>query len=170
MKTLRTKRLIIRDFKMKDANEYFKVVSDEETMRHIDWGPLNTINDAADYIASVIDSYKRGHLEWVVETKQNRIIGSIVVYDSNESDKQIAYIFLKEIWGQKYAKEAVKAVSDYLLSSGIAQVLHAKHARTNPASGGVLKGCGFVFEKIVNNAFRTKGGERIDCLQYIRTK
>lgn len=170
MKTLKTKRLIIRAFKKKDAKGYFAVVSDEETMRHIDWGPLETIKEANDYIANVIDSYKRGHLEWVVETKQKRIIGSIVVYDSNERDKQIAYIFLKEIWGQKYAKEAVSAVSDYLLSSGIAQVLHAKHAKTNPASGGVLKGSGFVFEKVVKNAFHAKWGEWIDCLQYIREK
>ena len=54
---------------------------------------------------------------------------------------------MHKCWNQGYTTEIVKAILEFATNElGITEFV-AWHAKENPASGAVLKKCGFIYEK-----------------------
>ncbi len=66
---------------------------------------------------------------------------------------ELGYNIMYDYWNQEYTTEAAKAMLEFAVKELHQREFIAFHAVDNPASGAVMKKCGFVYE---NNEIHTK--------------
>lgn len=76
-----------------------------------------------------------------------------VNYNDKEGVFVLGYNIMHKYWNQGYTTEAVKAILNFAVNELKQREFVASHAVDNPASGAVMKKCGFVYE---NNEIHTK--------------
>ncbi|MDF1540809.1 MAG: GNAT family N-acetyltransferase [Candidatus Thorarchaeota archaeon] len=114
---LETKRLILREIGLQDAEGVFQNFSDEEITDIIGMGSLSTLKDAEEIIGEFQAYFEKGTgLAWAVVLKENdRFIG-ICTYeelDKHNSRGEIGYDLLRDYWGKGLMSEALRAVISY---------------------------------------------------------
>ena len=158
---IETQRLILRRFKIEDAEDmYNNWTSDPEVTRFLTW-PLHsdvevTINLLKEWIPCYSDG---GYFNWVMEYKETgKIIGniSVVRLDENTEVAEIGYCMSRAYWGQGLMPEAVKEVIRYLFEDVALDVILCGHFLWNHQSGRVQEKCGF--RHYANGQFETKLG------------
>jgi RimJ/RimL family protein N-acetyltransferase len=77
----------------------------------------------------------------------------------------LGYYFFPPYWGQGYATEAVRAVTQHLLSQGVHRLV-ATVTAGNIASERILQKAGFIFTRVLvgNDVIR---GEPMDDREYV---
>ena len=170
MRAIRTKRLLLRDFKEGDWEAVYSYASDAEVVRYMDWGP-NTIEETQNFIRRAIarqqEQPRRGYDLAVVLKSQNMIIGGCGIYVSNMDNREgwIGYVLNHNFWGQGYATEIAKV----LLKFGFDELnLHRIFATCEPAniaSAHVLEKIGMQREGYLRENKWAKGKWR-DSLVY----
>ncbi|MDO4500628.1 MAG: GNAT family N-acetyltransferase [Erysipelotrichaceae bacterium] len=117
---IETERLILREYRLEDFNDLYAIVSDEETMRHYPkpFDKEKTLN----WIKWNLDNYKKyGYGLWAIVLKEtDEFIGDcgITIQNiDNELLPEIGYHINKKYWKKGYAKEAAKAVCDWVFNN-----------------------------------------------------
>ncbi len=87
MKDLETERLILRKFKIDDAEAMFNNwASDKETTKFVSFNPHENVDETRMIISNWINEYENGNYNWVVEIKDKReIIGNISVVNMRKN-------------------------------------------------------------------------------------
>ena len=136
METIRTKRLMLRDFEEADWKAVHSYGSDPEVVRYMDWGP-NTEEETKKFIQRAIAHQKeqprRTYTLAIVLKPENKLIGGCGIYVSNPDNREgwIGYCLNRNSWAQGYATETAKA----LLTFGFDQLnLHRIFATCDPAN------------------------------------
>jgi ribosomal-protein-alanine N-acetyltransferase len=116
MQILETSRLILREFRLDDADALARVLSDPETMRFYP-APYDRAG-VEDWIARGIRRYaEHGHGLWAMVLKASgEMIGDcgLTVQNVDGADEiEIGYHVRRELWGQVLATEAARACRDY---------------------------------------------------------
>jgi RimJ/RimL family protein N-acetyltransferase len=162
-KTLETDRLILRRFRIEDADDMFNSwASDSEVTRFLTW-PTHSGVDVTRYILSDwISKYENGdYFNWVMELKDTgKIIGNISVVKLNKEieSADIGYCMSRAFWGHGFMPEALKSVMDYLFDEvGINRVA-ASHDVNNPKSGRVMEKAGMKYEGTLRAAGKNNQG------------
>ncbi len=140
MKTLTTKRLILRPFIEDDAELMYKNWTyDDRVARYCRWYPHQSINETKEYLKFCMSS----DYCWAITFKdRDEAIGCIDLTGKNsEGIFEIGYVLSYDFWNQGIMSEALKEVIKYLFDNGI-EVLGACHAVDNPASGRVMEKAG----------------------------
>ncbi|MBO4493836.1 MAG: GNAT family N-acetyltransferase [Ruminococcus sp.] len=146
MPVIETARLLIRPFRLSDAEDAFEWRSDPEVNRFMPY-PCDTD----------IVSLRQRIEEWIAEKDKfalelretGKVIGDISL-EWNEKDKayEIGYNINRSFWGRGYATEAVHGLLDWATVELEAHDFTAFYAKDNGASGRVLEKCGFRQEYI----------------------
>jgi [ribosomal protein S5]-alanine N-acetyltransferase len=168
--TLKTQRLILRDFQETDWEAVHRYGGDPEVVRYMIWGP-NSEEDTKDYIQKMslqqLDQPRWNFDLAVILNTDNQLIGACGIHVLNHQNREgcIGYCFNKHFWAQGYASEAAKA----MLSFGFEQLgLHRISATCdieNIASKRVLEKIGMQREGCLRSHQFIKGKWR-DSLIY----
>lgn len=126
--------------------------------------------DDADYWLGIVGNQAEG-LNWAIEV-DGRAVGGIGA-DRGEGifgrSARFGYWLGEPWWGRGIMTAAVRATSDYLLTSTDLVRLEAPVFEWNPASMRVLEKCGFQREGILRKSI-AKDGWIIDAVLYSRLR
>jgi RimJ/RimL family protein N-acetyltransferase len=143
---LETPRLIVRQYTMDDADNFFALNGDEEVMRYI--RPPKTRKECDAFLSQNINFYNT-HTNlgrWAAYEKTTKeFIGSfaIIPIDEETNNIQIGYALMRSAWGKGFATELVQYGKIFFFNTHEADVLHALTEESNITSQKVLLKCGF---------------------------
>ena len=143
---LETERLILRRFVLSDAEDLFRILSDEEVNRFLPWFAHRSVAETRAWLAEDVfpDYRKPVAYRYALERKgENRVVGylSLLGVDAAERCGEVGYGLLRESWGQGLMTEACLALFAQLRRDGF-RYATATHDAENPASGRVMQKCG----------------------------
>ena len=152
--TLETDRLILRQYKMEDAEDMYKNwVTDHMVTRFWGWEPHKNIAETRELLRGWINDYQReDNYHWVIEGKeQSEAIGYIYLneLDETEGGASVHYLLSRKLWNQGMTTEACNRVVVFAFAEIGLKKVKSRHHEKNPASGRVMEKCGlhFVYEE-----------------------
>ena len=159
---IETERLLLRKLKNEDADEIFKLRSDENVMKYIGKDPITTMDQAKEFIQLVNNSLATNFgITWAMSLKEKpgKLIGTIGHWRLMKEHyrAEVGYMLLPEFWRKGIMKEALMKVIDFGFNE---MKLHSIEAHINPrnaASAGILESAGFVREAYFKEDFFYKG-------------
>lgn len=170
-KIIKTERLVLRKFKMSDAEDFYNNVgSDKEVTKYVSWNNHESIDETRKILKKWISNYKDDYnYNWVMELSDSKeVIGTItgVHVDYKNETCEIGYVISSKHWNQGYGTEALKSVINYLKNEGF-KTIYAEYQRKNPASGRIMEKAGMEYEATLRNRIIDKStGEYDDLLSY----
>ncbi len=169
---IETERLILRRYLESDIDMQYKVLNDERLHKYIQF-PNLTKDEELECIKKWISKADIDrHEKWVIELKKGKkTIGNISVNDVNKKNNycNVGYVILCDYWGNGYAAEALKAVSDYLLDSGY-YLVECSCNELNKQSSRVMEKAGFKKDGYIANRRLNKDGTYSGVEYYSKTK
>jgi ribosomal-protein-alanine N-acetyltransferase len=143
---IETNRLIIREFKLLDANDYYYVFKSKKVCKYLSFSRLKSKKEAVKAITKATNDYQNKLIfKLAIELKlEQKVIGYIGLsrYDLTEDTCQIVYAISEKYWRQGYTSEAVRVFVEYLKQNG-KKLIIAGHVEENIHSGKVLLKNGF---------------------------
>jgi len=155
--TIETHRLILRQFRIEDAEDMFTTwASDPEVTLFLTWPAHTSADTTRMVLTDWISRYGDGSFfNWAIEWKETgRVIGNISVVRIEEAieEAELGYCMGKAYWGRGITPEALRAVMDYLFDTvGISRIM-AGHDVNNPKSGRVMEKAGMQKEGVRRGA------------------
>ena len=153
VKTIETKRLILREFLPGDEVGMFELDSNSEVHKYLGNNPITTIEQAREIIENICRQYiKNGIGRWAtIEKTSNQFIGwsglkFITDVENNQTNfYDVGYRFMPQYWGKGYATESAKAALEYAFNTmNMKEVIGTCHEE-NKASRKALEKCGLKF-------------------------
>lgn len=166
MESLETPRLVLRKWRMTDAEDLFDIMKSPSVIMG-GWKPHSDINMSVEVLKEYVESDER----WAIELKSNgKVIGSIRVYpDTNRGKfyaKSINYVLSEEYRGNGYMTESVRRIIKYLFEENNVDLISAFHYPDNIKSKKVLENCGFEYEITIENGTQRYDGQAFDSICY----
>lgn len=151
---IETDRLVLREFKLDDAEFVLKLVNEPSWLENIGDKNVHTIADAEGYISTgPLQSYQEnGYGLWMAELKLQSVPVGMCGLVKREffSEPDVGFAFLPEYWGLGFASEAGRATLEYAQNTlNISRVLGIT-SLDNVGSMRVLEKIGLKYEKLVN--------------------
>ena len=149
---LETERLVVRTWTSADAEEGFRIWSDEEVMRYVGTGqPKETIEEVSAWIDRMAAHHElHGFGFWaVVEKDSGQLVGSCGMGYQRDGGLPIefGYTLARSRWGRGYATEAASACLRYAFETlGFTELVASVDA-LNVASQRVLEKIGFSYQR-----------------------
>ncbi len=168
---LETERLILRQFKVEDADDMFNNwASSQKVTEFLSWNPHRSADDTKLLLEEWVNAYnKPNNYQWAIVLKEvNQPIGSISVVNIKENigECEIGYCIGEKWWHRGYTSEAFKRVIKFLFEEVGANRICACHAVENPNSGKVMQKCGLSYEGRLRRAGITGSGKICDLAIY----
>ena len=144
--TLRTARLVLRDFRVEDADAVHAYASDPVATRYMGWGP-NTPKDTRAFIGRCVEhryAAKRLVYELAIALPDGELVDGCGL-DAGlalPGHGEIGYIVNPRHWGNGYATEAARGLLDYGFRVLGLRRITACCDVDNPASARVLEKAG----------------------------
>lgn len=144
---IETERLILRDIRMEDIQEYYeRLYGDGDVCRYLLFDPHQDIGESLASIQDILEKYEEGGFyRWgIAEKDDGSLIGVIglVRIDKETSTCSFAYLLGCDYWNRGYATESLKAVIDFAFEELGMERIVADHMVGNPASGAVMRKAG----------------------------
>jgi RimJ/RimL family protein N-acetyltransferase len=160
---IETHRLILRPFRMEDAEDMFgNWTSDPEVTRFLTWPTHSSIEATRWVLSDWMPRYENGdYFNWAIEWKETGgVIGSIAVVklDEEKESAEIGYCLGQAFWGRGIMPEALRAVMDYLFDTVGVHRIAASHDARNPKSGRVMVKAGMKKEGVLRGAGKNNQG------------
>lgn len=153
MRVLETQRLLLRYFRIDDAEFILRLLNQPSFKEHIGDKGVRTVDDAKIYLQNgPLDSYKRfGYGLNMVERKDSgESIGMCgLVRRDNLEDADIGYAFLKQAWSKGYARESAEAVLSHARETLGLERIVAIVTPKNHSSIKLLEKIGLTFERMI---------------------
>ena len=146
-KILETPRLILRDIRMEDIQEYYeRLFSDGDVCRYLLFDPHQDIGESYEQIQNILQQYEEGKFyRWgITEKGDDSLIGIIglVRIDEEKDECSFAYLLARDYWGRGYGTEALREVIRFAFEELKLKRIVADHMAENPASGAVMRKVG----------------------------
>lgn len=149
MKTLETERLILREWKREDIEDFHEYAEVEGVGEMAGWPHHKNMEESIKVLKSFIESGEVYALELKASGK---VIGSLGLHHKTlDTDykaikpKMIGYVLSKDYWGQGLAIEAVDALLSYAFQELDVDVIWCAHFDFNRQSQRVIEKAGFEF-------------------------
>lgn len=116
---LETQRLILRQWRLQDVDEYAAICADPEVMRHLSGEPYTRMV-AWRHVAFLVGHWElRGFGHWVVEEKESGcVIGRVGFLQPDDYPGfELGWMLARAVWGRGYATEAASRALDYAFDS-----------------------------------------------------
>ena len=159
---IETDRLILRPFKINDAQRVYELLADGEIGKHIGYlpDPYN-LDDAQTWLSSHEEQIKnKTGLPFAMTDKQTGdIIGSISLSSISKEHRhaELGYWLAKAYWNNGFTTEAARALLDYAFENYDLLRIHAHHIATNTASKRVLEKLGMIEEGLLRQHINHRG-------------
>lgn len=169
---LETERLVLRRYKETDIDAMYDIITDKRLSIYIKF-PDKTKEEELECIKEWINGADDSKYEkWVIERKEDQaIVGNIdvntVVKKHNYCN--VGYTIRYDYWGNGYAAEALKVVSDYLLDSGY-YLVECSCNELNKQSSRVMEKAGFKKDGYIANRRLNNDGTYTGVVYYSKTK
>ena len=156
--TLKTKRLILRPWKLTDLDDFFEYASVDGVGQMAGWEPHKSKDESLEILNRFIEHKKTFALEY-----NGKVIGSLGIerYPENVfkeyqdlKGREIGYVLSKDYWGQGLMPEAVKEVINYCFNELKLDFLVCCNYIDNNQSKRVKEKCGFKEYKLVKHETR----------------
>lgn len=151
-KTLESNRLILRKFRIEDAQAMFEHwANDPEVTKFLMWPHHENIDVSKNVLSDWICHYEDDDFyTWAIILKENgdMPIGSIgvVLKDDKIEMVHIGYCIGKKWWKQGITSEALKLLISYFFNEIKVNRIESRHDPRNPNSGKVMLKCGLKYE------------------------
>jgi ribosomal-protein-alanine N-acetyltransferase len=167
--TLKTQRLTLRGFTLKDAPDVKRLAGEWEVARTLLSVP-HPYEDrvAEEWISGHRSAFERGEgVNFAIDLREReKLCGSIgLIINSHDANAELGYWIGVPYWGQGYATEAAREVVRYGFEQLWLHRIYAAHFGNNPASGRVLRKIGMTYEGTRREHHR-KWGEYEDRVEY----
>lgn len=169
LERLQGRRLLVRRPGLDDCRAIFSYASNPLASRFLGWQPHRDEGDTRAFIRVCRDNWVGSErFAWVIE-REGGVVGMIEA-KLRGRNAGIGYVLSPEVWGQGYATEALRVVSDALFCHSPVSAIWALCVTANPASARVLEKCGYQREALLPGYFpcRNLGGEKRDVWRYVR--
>jgi RimJ/RimL family protein N-acetyltransferase/enterochelin esterase-like enzyme len=164
---LETERLILRRFKMDDAEQiYHNCWSDPDVWKWSTYEPMDSMDDV--FILNNIftdfwfSKYRRlDYYDWAIQLKSSReVIGRLrgMHPDDRIYQVELAYELGQNWWNHGLMTEAVHGIIDFCIGEVGFNRVYAGHAHENPASGKVMQKCGMTYEGTARQMYKCNNG------------
>ena len=169
---LETERLVLRRYKETDIDAMYDIITDNRLSKYIKF-PDKTKEEELECIKEWINEADDSKYEkWIIERKEDQaIVGNIdvntVVKKHNYCN--VGYTIRYDYWGNGYAAEALKVVSDYLLDSGY-YLVECSCNELNKQSSRVMEKAGFKKDGYIANRRLNYDGTYTGVVYYSKTK
>ena len=152
MKTIiETKRLILREFSVLDAESLFDLNADPEVLRHTGDEAFSSVADAALFLSNYSDYQKNGFGRWAVMSKEtNDFLGWCGLKLNEENRIDIGFRFIRNEWDKGFATESARACLEYGFNHLNMIEIIGRVSDDNKASINVLVKLGMNFWKAEN--------------------
>ncbi len=169
---LKTERLILRRYNESDIDTFYNIISDERLQKYIPF-PNLTKKEELEYIKRCMSDVETDKCEkWSIVLKStNKSIGNISVNTIVKKHNycNVGYVIQYDYWGNGYAAEALKVVSDYLLNSGY-YLVECTCNELNKQSSRVMEKAGFKKDGYIPNRRLNKDGSYSGVVFYSKQK
>ncbi len=148
---IETERLRLRPPAREDAAAIFEqYAQDAEVTKYLVWRPHRSIEETQDFLRRCLSVREQASaFPWVICRKSDgRLIGMVEIrLGSYKSD--LGYVLAREFWGNGYAPEAVKAITEWALAQANIWRVWAVCDVDNLASARVLEKVGMRREGVL---------------------
>lgn len=141
-----TERLTLRKLSKNDAAQILQLRSDTEINKFLERKPSKTVEDASNFIISIIENESDALFYWAItKTGEDKLIGTICLFDfASDSKKcEIGYELLTEYHGQGIMLEAARKVLEYAIKTKGLKTIDAQTHRDNQSSIKLLQKLNF---------------------------
>ena len=170
MKTLVTKRLILRNLTFSDVEDFYNYAKKPNIGPSAGWKPHQSIEESMRIIRMMITENE----VWGITLKEvDRVIGTIGLHVRNFDNamlnqKEIGYVLDDTYWGQGLMVEAVEAVLRYAFIDLELDKVLCGHSTANLQSKRVVEKTNFIY---THKEFRNHyDGTQIEIIMYELTK
>lgn len=149
------KRVILRRFSEKDANDVYEYATDELTLKYLTWGGVSTLED----VKRVIAEYYQKNGVYALELKETgKCIGCIDLRIIPEHEKaSFGYVLNRSFWNKGYMTEALSVLLRLCFEKLEMNRVEATHYAGNEGSGRVMEKCGMIKEGFALQEVKIKG-------------
>lgn len=149
---IETKRLILRNFRLEDAQSMFEsYCHDEEVTRYLTWDPHQNVQETITRLMQVqLPAIEKDAADFAITLKgSDNVVGSIGTVNDyiSEGYAEIGYVIARKYWNQGYMSEALEAIIQFLFTHTTTPKIRAIHDIDNLASGKVMQKCGMHYVK-----------------------
>ncbi len=154
---IETERMLLRPLSVMDADDiYERWTSDDRVSKYVRWCTHNSVKDTIEWLKFEENNILNDKIyQWgfTLKDKQYLFGGGGVNFNEEEGVFELGYNIMYKYWNQGYTTEAAKAILEFAVKELKQREFVSWHAVDNPASGAVLRKCGFVYE---HNEIHTK--------------
>lgn len=168
---LDTGRLLLRGFKLEDAEDMYQYAKDDRVGPMAGWAPHQSIEETKDVIRLFLEEQD----VWAIVLKEtNCVIGSIGLHDrrpdpeiQHEQQREIGYVLSPEHWGNGYIPEAVHTMLTYGFEQLELERIWCGYFSFNDQSRRVVEKCGFTFAFSKIQELTRLDGRKVESLVYV---
>ena len=170
---IETERLILRRYKETDIDALYEIITDSRLTTFIRFPDLSK-EEELEYIKKCISEADESKNEkWIIERKSDgEVLGTIdvntVVKKHNYCN--VGYAIRYDYWGNGYATEALKAVSEHLLNDIGYHLVECSCNELNKQSSRVMEKADFKKDGYIANRRLNKDGSYSGVEYYSKTK
>jgi len=150
--TIETERLVLREWRPADVDEYARICSDPEVMRFM-WPARAARPEESAYGVELLREHwsRWGFGHWAVQEKESgRFVGRTGVkrhpdWELDPDNTEVGWLYDKAVWGRGYATEGARAAIGFAFEQiGRPEVISIAHPE-NAASRRVMEKAGLSY-------------------------
>jgi putative acetyltransferase len=171
MKTIETRRLILRDFTLDDLVAFNHYATNPDVGPNAGWKPHENLEESQ----KILEMFIREQEVWAIENKETKeLMGSIGLHHDGTralpTCRSIGYVLSKDFWGHGFATEATQAILNYAFEDAGLTLVTISHYPYNKRSERVIEKCGFHYEGTLRGASKLYDQTIVDSCSYSMTK
>lgn len=174
MDKLETRRLLLRPWRIEDAEDMFAYAKCPEVGPNAGWKPHESVEESEGILKEWISGNSDG-LIWALEDKEShKVIGSVGLHEDGHRTgvpdcRMLGYVLSKEFWGKGLMTEAANAAMEYAFGTLKVKLLSVQHFAFNQRSKRVIEKCGFHYEGKLRRISAIYDGTVVDECFYSMT-
>lgn len=171
MRTLRTERLILKEYKEDYAEGLYKYASNPNVGPRAGWKPHESVEESLKIIRELFMPVSA----WAIFLKETGdLIGTIALEDDrfrpDARSKELGYSLAYDYWGKGYMTEAARKVIEFAFNELELQIMCICTSTVNTRSQRIIEKCGFKLEGVIRMAYQIYDGSLRDSMEFSMTK
>jgi len=171
MVTLETERLILRQWRKDDLDDFYEYAKNPNIGPNAGWEPHKDKSISM----KILDSFIEKDEVWaIVDKNSSKVIGSFGLHNDGKRNnckaKMIGYVLDENYWGKGLITEATKKVINYAFEELDLDLISVYHYPFNQQSKRVIEKCGFKYEGTLRLASSIYNGSIYDDVCYSITR
>lgn len=173
MKTMQTRRLLLRPWHMGDLEDFHEYAKDPEIGPNAGWKPHGSIEESREILKNFVGN---GEVNAVVLKETGKVVGSLGLHQDRlfrggeGARREVGYVLSRSCWGKGLMTEAVRRAERYAFEEMGLDLLSVAHFPFNARSRRVIEKCGFRYEKTLRGSYTDYRGVKLDEVCYLLTR